>query len=198
MASTPPEQRVSHHYQHHGLGQRSAQATPCDSREQNVTQCLNQCLSPSVHRIWISAPGGHDPLLPSVACHPAGSQWHHPMSRPHPRVSADSPRVSDAPTCSDSSGGVYREPHPPQKLHSSDRTVNIPGSGTTGKCVSFPPSACVVFNSQFWSFLHHLCLAGNTSAVMSTESWHCWPTWASCSLLTLDQLDLWTASHRTR
>lgn len=120
------------------------------------TQCLNQCLSPGVHRIWISAPGGHDPLLPSVARHPAGPQWYHPMSRPHPRVSADSPRVSDAPTCSDSSGWVYREPQPPQKLHSSYHTVNIPGSGTTGKRVSIPLSACVVFNSQHWSFLHQL------------------------------------------
>lgn len=156
VASTPPEQRVSHHYQHHGLGQRSAQATRRDSRERKGKKCLNRCLSPAVRRIWISAPGGHDPLLSSDTCHPAGSQWCHPMPRPHPRVSADSPGVSDAPTCSDSSGWVYREPHPPQKLHSSYRTVNIPGSGTTRNRVSIPRSACVVFNSQYWSWLHHL------------------------------------------
>lgn len=41
-------------------------------------------------------------------------------------------------------------------------------------------------------------LTGNTNALMSTESCHCWPTWVSCSLLTLDQLDLYTASPRTR
>lgn len=125
------------------------------------------------------------------------------MSRPHSGVSEDGTRLPDAPTCPDGSGRVYGEPQPPQELHSPYCTVRVPGSGAARNSVSTPLSTCVDINGYKCSLLHHLLwvhlyLTGNTSAVMSTESCHCWPTWASFSLLTLDQLDLYTASHHTR
>ena len=66
----------------------------------------------------------------------------------------------------------------------------------------FTSSACGSIGKLWSSCVVVCCLlcvcllytTGNTSAAMSTESCPCWPTWVSCSLLTLDQFDLYTAS----
>lgn len=90
----------------------------------------------AVRRVWISAAGGHDPLLPGLACRPARSQWHHTVSTSHARVSEDSTGLPDAPTCPDRSGRVHREPNSPQKLHSPHRTVRVSRSGAPRNFVS--------------------------------------------------------------
>lgn len=53
-----------------------------------------------------------------------------------------------------------------------------------------------IWSAEAWMLLR--VVTGNTSAVMSTESCHCWPTWVSSSLQTWDQFDLSTALRRTR
>lgn len=37
----------------------------------NCKPCLNMCLFGAVHRIWVPAASGHDPLLPVITCRPA-------------------------------------------------------------------------------------------------------------------------------
>lgn len=153
VAKTLAEQRDTHHCQHYGLGQRSAQALPCGGeRSWGVNPPVGvwtSVLSLAVLRIWISAAGGHDSLLTGVARCPARSRRCHPLSRCHPRVSQNSARLPDAPTRPDSPGRVHREPHPPKKLHSPHCTVRIPGSGTSRNSVS-PP---LQVHSWHWSLM---------------------------------------------
>lgn len=94
-----------------------------------------------IHRVWISAAGGHDPLFPSFTCGAAGPQRGGPVSRPHTRVSEDGTRLPDSPARADGLGWVYRSPQPPQELHPHFCPVRVPGSCTAGNIVS--ATACV-------------------------------------------------------
>lgn len=86
------------------------------------------------------------------------------MSCPQSRVSQDGTRLSDAPTCPDRSGRVYREPQSPQKLHSPYCTIRVSRCGTSRDSVSTPQSACVCINigklspSRSTCFIVYVCI----------------------------------------
>lgn len=157
----------------------------------------------AVPRIWTPAVGGHDPLPPSHTRGPAESQWHHPVPPSHTRVPEDGTRLPDTPACSERSGWVCRDPLPPQDLLSHHGRVRVSGCGAPRDRVSSLWDGVEV-QAETWghSLPSDLCfcvnLTGSTSAPTNTETCLYWPTWVSCSLLTLDQLDLYIASPPIR
>lgn len=152
----------------------------------------------AVLRIWLRAAGGHDSLPARVARRPAGSRRRHPLSRSHPRVPQNGARLPDAPTCPDGTGRVHGKPHPAEKLRSPHCPVGVPGSRPSRNSVSLPRIVGSWRCSVTLNLLFLVCLTGDTSAAMKWGSCHCWPTWARCSPLTLDQSDLCTALYRSR
>lgn len=197
VAQAFPEQRDSCYHQHHGLGQRSARIQQTSWNNVRFKRRLKRCCSGhpqgldfscwwtwsafSQFHMWCSWTTVGSPSLPPSRQSFWGWRKVTRLTRPRrqPWMSLQSTTTPPGAT--------------PTFLSSqSSRVLH----GREHRECSNPCEGVNIRSSKSW-FWHGL-VTGNTSAATSTESCRCWPTWASSSLQTLDQLDLSTALRLTR